>query len=607
MTVHECWSSLNELVGQALLAMGLPADVDLQVPPDPEMGDVGFPAFAYARISRQSPVAIAEQLARQIHVGGLIREARAVKGYVNLFLDMERLGSVVLGEILAKGERFAVPSRKDSERWTIEYSAPNTNKPLHLGHVRNNLLGMSISNLAQYAGYDVLRLNLINDRGIHICKTMLAYQMWGEGKTPADVAVKGDHFVGKLYVRFDREFKAEFQQWKERTGRAMEEDAYFASESKLGALAQDLLRKWEAEDPETRSLWKTMNEWVLGGFEDTYRRMGCRFDEVQYESQTWRQGKGLVLDGLKKGILEEKPDGAVVFPLEKVGLEGEKVLLRGDGTSLYMTQDLGTALERYQRFAPSKMVYVVGDEQLYHFDVLFRVLDALRPGVGALCFHLAYGMVRLPEGRMKSREGTVVDADVLMDELKALALEELSSRSESGMAHHQDMDTTEMGYRAERIAQAALKFFVLKFTPRKSFEYDPKQSIDFTGQTGPYCLYAYARTRSLIRKGGEAEAFDPALVPLLVHPLEQAMLKMLLDYPRLVVRAAQQLDPAKIAECAYTLSAGFARMFTDKTGYPILSCEEPALRRARLMLVNAVGITIRSALSILGIDVLDEM
>lgn len=606
--VHDIWSELRALVAESLAGAGIHESVELIEPPNPEMGHLGFPVMAFAKTLRKAPPLIAQEVASHVPLGGLIRKALPVAGYVNLFLDENVLAKRLLCCILDEGDTFAAGgASRTPQKVVLEYSSPNTNKPLHLGHIRNNLLGLGISNIMSYFGHQLTRVNLINDRGIHICKTMLAYQLWGEGKTPTTESIKGDHYVGSLYVRFDVEFRAEFKAYLEAGGEKMEEEAYFNGPSKLGAAARELLRQWESGDPETRALWATMNKWVYDGFAVTYGRMGCTFDLMQYESQTYTNGKALVQEGLQRGILRTREDGAVVFPLEKIGLEGEKVLLRPDGTSVYMTQDLGTAVVRYDTYHPDQLVYVVGDEQLYHFQVLFQILDHLRPGMGERCHHLSYGMVRLPEGRMKSREGKVVDADDLMDELHAMALEELQNRAADGGTHHGNMSAEELDMRAERIAQAALKFFVFKFTPKKSFEYNPKASIDFVGQTGPYCLYAYARTRSLIRKGAVSTAFDPSLVELLVEPSEAAIVRKLFQFPSVVAWSAANHDPSRVAEYAYDLSAQFARMFTDKTGYPILSCENVEVKQARLMLAQAVGITVRSALALLGIQTLEEM
>lgn len=607
-TVHQLWQRLSANVEQAQRKVGIEEPVEAIQPPSEEFGHLGFPAFSFARQLRRAPQQIAEEIAGKFEPDELIDRVETLKGYVNIFLNQEALARNVLRLIYSQRDQYASAGVPRPEKWVLEYSSPNTNKPLHLGHIRNNLLGLGISNIVSYYGNDVVRVNLINDRGIHICKTMISYKLWGAGVTPDSLGVKGDHLVGDFYVRFDREFKQEYETWKEGRSETLTEDGFFNSEhSALGTQARELLTRWEAGDEETLALWNRMNEWVYAGFRTTYDRMGCVFDQMQYESQTYKLGKALVQEGLERGLFDTRDDGAVVLNLEKVGKEGEKVLLRADGTSVYMTQDIGTAAMRLDQHSPDSLVYVVGDEQIYHFQVLFDILGLLRDDVERQFYHLAYGMVRLPDGKMKSREGKVVDADDLMDELHALAREELLSREAGGRAHVENLSAEDLQIRAEGIAQAALKFFVFRFTPRKSFEYDPKKSIDFTGQTGPYCLYAYARTRSLIRKSGWEAKFDAGLAKHLTHPAEGEVLRQLFAYPLVVARAAEGYDPSKIADYAYGLAAGFARLFTDKTGYPILTCEDESIRNARVMLAGAVGIAIRSALGLLGIDVLEEM
>jgi arginyl-tRNA synthetase len=608
-SIHGLWKRLDEKAKEAQRALGVADPVSPVEPPSEEFGHLGFPVFSLAKELKRNPNDIAREVAERIAPDDLVGRVSSLKGFVNLFFNEEALADAVLREILDRKDAFAAGGTARPERWVLEYSSPNTNKPLHLGHIRNNLLGVAISNLARYFGHDVVKANLINDRGIHICKTMLAYRLWGGERTPEGEGIKGDHFVGSLYVRFENELKKEFQEWRQATGQDLAEDDYFNSHSPLGREVHRLLQEWEQGVPETLALWKQMNRWVLDGFHKTYGRMGCTFDLIQYESETYKLGKEMVARGLEQGLFFRRDDGAVVYRFDGQEGEAEKVLLRPDGTSLYITQDLGTAMSRLERFTPERLVYVVGDEQIYHFKLLFRILGLLSPGRGLeeKCHHLSYGMVRLPEGRMKSREGKVVDADDLMDELYCLAREELTSRSDEGRAHTEGVTEAALAERAEKIAQAALKFFVFRFTPRKSFEYNPKQSIDFNGQTGPYCLYCYARTRSLVRKSGSQPIFRPELAARLTHPWERQVVRKLFTYPLAVGRAAQTLDPSKMADYAFALSSGFARMFTDKIGYPIITCPDEELRQARLMLAEAVGITLRSALALLGIEVLEEM
>jgi len=601
---------LETAVGDALEGLGLDRAVVLAPPPDPGMGDLGFPCFQYAKVLRRAPAQIAAEVAAALGTDEVVGEVSTAGPYVNLRLRLDAVARILLGQTCAAGDRWASGGAAVPAKVMIEYSAPNTNKPLHLGHIRNNLLGLAVSRIAAYHGDDVHTVNLVNDRGIHISKTMVAYDRWGEAATPETAETKGDHFVGRHYVRFDREFKAEYEAWKAgRDGEIPDADAFFNSdESELGREARDLLRKWEAGDEEVLDLWRRMNRWVLDGFKTTYARMGCRFDSYQFESETYKLGKAVVQEGLDRGVFHYRNDRAVVLDLDKVGLEGEKVLLRPDGTSVYMTQDIGTALSRFAEHDPDRLVYVVGDEQLYHFQLLFKILGLVREGLADRCAHLSYGMIRLPEGRMKSREGTVVDADDLMDELHSLAQGEIAARAEAGKAHYDDLDEEERRLRAERIAQAALKFHMFRFTPRKSFEYNPKESIDFNGQTGPYCLYTYARTRSILRKAClDQPTFDAGAAARLGTSQERTVLWGVSELPRVVSEAARLLDPSRVAEYVYTLCKDFNLMFADREGHPIVSCEDAELRRGRLLLTHAVGVTIRGALGLLGIETLEEM
>lgn len=640
-TVAGLQQHVRDRASQALRELGVEQPVELMRPPDPKMGDLGFPCFAYARLLRKAPTLIAQDVAARLKPDAVIQEVVVDKAYVNIRLRARTLFQVVLGQVLKDRERFGADQADGSEHWMVEYSAPNTNKPLHLGHLRNNLLGSSVARILGFYGHHVTRINLVNDRGVHICKSMLAYQQWGEGTDPGRAGMKGDHLVGDFYVLFDKRFTAEYQAWQqseeahqklqqwlqtgpgEAAAQAHQKDpeatlpekkffggyrdSYFNEESVLGRQVRRMLRQWEEGDAEVMELWERLNRWVLEGFDQSYARMGVAFDHVQRESQTYKLGKALVEQGVERGVFTRLADGAVVCDLTQVKKTGEKVLLRSDGTSVYMTQDLGTAMERFDRFALDRLIYVVGDEQRYHFDVLFSILGLLRPGLDQACTHLAYGMIRLPEGKMKSREGTVVDADDLMDEVHRLAREETLARAAEGKAHTEGLDDEELDHRAEHIGMAAIKYFLLKFSPRKSFEYDPKESIDFLGQTGPYCLFNYARTRSLLRKAGGEPSFDPEQVGRLGTERELSLLHLLMEFPPTVARAAESLDPSRIAEYLFELCKSFAFIFTDKANHPIVTCEDGDLRQARLMLVAAVSHTLRAGLGLLGIDVLEEM
>lgn len=649
-------------VAQAFAEMGAAgAPVSLQKPPSPELGDFAVPCFPLAKALRMAPPKIAAELAGRLAPDEILREARAEGGFLNLKLDPGALARVTVGQVLGSGfdpstdRSFASGHAPVKQRVLVEFSSPNTNKPLHLGHVRNNTLGLSVCRILAHAGHDVTAVSLVNDRGVHICKTMLAYQRWGEGTDPARAGRKGDHLVGELYVRFDRELDAEYsawlaspegeaayQAWLERRQAAAEqrqkkgkpgkekepvdqdlrprfkkdfEDEYFNTRSALGREARELLRRWEAGDPEVRALWARMNTWVYDGFDRTYQRLGVRFDRVDYESQTYELGRAVVEDGLARGLFRRLDDGAVVADYDTLGLEGgqspTKVLLRADGTTVYTTQDLGTALQRHDQLRFDRMIYVVGDEQIHHFKVLFALLGLVRPELAHACHHLAYGMVNLPEGKMKSREGKVVDADDLMDEMAELAAEELRTRSEGGRAHAvSGEDEAEIARRAEVIAQAAIKFYLLSFNAASTMTFDPKRSIDFLGKTGPYGLNAYARTRSVIRKAGGAPPVDAetlATLPLLTSDKEQGIVRALMAMPGELRRAEQTLDPSKVVDATFEVARAFNQLYTDKDGHPIVGCQDPARRTARLLLTGAVSCALATGLGLLGIDVLEEM
>ncbi|RAL24797.1 arginine--tRNA ligase [Lujinxingia litoralis] len=641
MRISEIEAHLIELKDKALAAFDIPADVASQIslanPPDPTMGDRGFPVFLLARQLRKGPPQIAQQLVDALQPlvadDPLISEVSAAGPYVNLRLNPAQLANIVISEALDRAADFG-SQVLDGQKIMIEFSAPNTNKPQHLGHVRNNLLGDSVARILDFAGHDITRVNLINDRGIHICKSMLAYQRFGQGETPESAAIKGDHLVGKYYVRFDQAFRQEYADWQHTEAaqarfeawlnspeskdarKAHGDDAqtllpvffsafkdiYFNTLSELGGAARQMLRDWEAGEPQVVALWKTMNQWVFDGFDETYARLGVHFDRVYYESNTYKLGKSIVEEGLNAGNFKKLDDGAVVCDLEALGLQGQKVLLRGDGTSVYMTQDLGTALARFEEYDVERMIYVVGDEQNYHFDVLFRILSMLRPELEGNLNHLSYGMVELPDGKMKSREGRVVDADDLMDEMEALASTAVAER-------YADLSDDEQAHRARVIGLAALKYFILDFSPRSTVQFDPQKSIDFQGRTGPYCLYSYARISSIERRVGgwpnlSGQARDAALESL-TSDLELAVIRQLQDWPRMVETAAAQLSPGRITEALFNLSKAFSTLYND-ADHRIVDLEGPR-KDGLLLLARAVQNALGAGLSLLGIETLNEM
>ena len=655
--IEQIESHLSGRLEQAFEAVGAGgAPVVLQRPPRPELGDFAVPCFPLAKVLRQPPPKIAAQIADALDPDELMAEVSSDGGFLNIRLDPGALSRITLGQVLAESEAgdplggFGHGHAPEPHTYLVEFSSPNTNKPLHLGHVRNNTIGLAICRMLAHAGHDVHSVSLVNDRGVHICKTMIAYQKWASDETPESQEQKGDHFVGDLYVKFDKELDREFNLWfdsdeglarfeawyeafrearhklagkksKKTKGQGKTpcerfassiEDDYFNTISPLGAETRQLLRRWEAEDEEVRALWKTMNSWVFAGFDETYERMGVRFDSVDYESETYLLGRSVVEEGLDRGLFHALDDGAVVCDYENLGMKGmqnpHKILLRGDGTTVYTTQDLGTALKRYEEIGFERMIYVVGDEQKHHFQVLFSLLGLLRPELADACHHLAYGMVNLPEGKMKSREGKVVDADNLFDEMAKLAAEELRSRAQAGRAHAvEGEDEDEIARRAEVIAQGAIKFFLLSFNAASTMTFDPKRSIDFLGRTGPYCLNAFARTNQIQAKAGGRPELDPEVLRRLTSEREQSVIRALMAMPGELQRAAESLDPSKVVDATYEVARAFNQLYTDKDGHPIVDCDNPELRAARLHLTHAVGQALTTGLHLLGIDALKEM
>lgn len=554
-------------------------------------GDLTVVVFPLLRMSRKSPEATASEIGEWLVANvPAIEKYNAVKGFLNLTVSPAYwLGR--LHEIASDADFGFRKAGPDSDLVMVEYSSPNTNKPLHLGHVRNNLLGYSLSQILKANGHKVIKTNIVNDRGIHICKSMLAWKKWGEGATPESTGKKGDHLIGDFYVAFDKHYKAEVKEIAARENISEEEAE---KKSPLMAEAREMLRRWEAADPEVRELWKMMNGWVYAGFDETYRRLGVDFDKIYYESDTYLEGKDLVLGGLEKGIMFRKEDGSVWADLTNDGLD-HKLLLRADGTSVYMTQDIGTAKLRYQDYPIDKMIYVVGNEQNYHFQVLSILLDRLGFKWGKDLTHFSYGMVELPEGKMKSREGTVVDADDLIDTMVA-------SAAEMGAERFAEMPAEESAEIARIVGLGALKYFLLKVDPRKNMLFNPKESIDFNGNTGPFIQYTYARIRSVLRK---AEGFDPAATPQCEpNAKESVLIRKVADFPSVVAEAGRNYSPAVVANYAYDLAKEYNQFYHD---YSILREENPARRELRLLLSYTVARTLKGAMSLLGIEMPERM
>ena len=557
-------------------------------------GNLTVVVFPWVKAARKSPEAVGNEIGQWlVENEPAVAAFNVVKGFLNITIEPRFWNGVL--DAIAKDPTFGF--RADDENSPlvmVEYSSPNTNKPLHLGHVRNNLLGYSLAEILKACGNRVVKTNIVNDRGIHICKSMLAWKKWHNGQTPESTGMKGDHLIGDCYVDFDRHYKAEVADLMAQ-GKTQEEAE---AASPLMAEAREMLRLWEAGDPEVRRLWEKMNGWVYAGFDETYTRMGVNFDKIYYESDTYLEGKAKVLEGLEKGLMYRREDGSVWADLTPEGLD-HKLLLRSDGTSVYMTQDIGTAKMRYADYPIDKMIYVVGNEQNYHFQVLSLLLDRLGFEWGKDLVHFSYGMVELPTGKMKSREGTVVDADDLMDTMVAEA-----RRVSDEMGKIQGLDEAEKDAVAETVGLGALKYFLLKVDPRKNMMFNPAESIDFNGNTGPFIQYAYARMRSVLRKAAEAGHTIGAYSGVTPGEREIALIQRLGDFPNVVAEAGRSYSPALIANYAYDLVKEYNQFYHD---CPILRENDPATLSLRLELTAVTARTVAAAMGLLGIKVPERM
>ena len=585
-------AALKALYGQEVA----PEKIQLQKTRKEFEGDFTLVVFPFLQMSRKKPEDTAQEIGAYLtDTQPFISSFNVVKGFLNLAIAPQ-FWIDLLKEIDNDNEWGLTAATESSPLVMVEYSSPNTNKPLHLGHIRNNLLGYALSNILAANGNRVVKTNIVNDRGIHICKSMLAWQKWGNGETPASSGKKGDHLIGDYYVAFDKHYKAELSELM--AGGMTKEEAEAASP--LMAEAREMLVKWEAGDKEVRALWETMNGWVYEGFDETYRKLGVGFDKIYYESDTYLVGKETVLEGLEKGVFYRRPDESVWADLSGDGLD-EKLLLRSDGTSVYMTQDIGTAQLRFRDYPIDKMVYVVGNEQNYHFQVLSLLLDKLGFSWGKGLVHFSYGMVELPEGKMKSREGTVVDADDLMEEMINTAretAEELGSKLD-GLTAEEAADVNRI------IGLGALKYFMLKVDARKNMLFNPKESIDFNGNTGPFIQYTYARTRSIERKAAEAGVVvEGAASPDAISEKECSLIRLLNQYPNVVRQAGSDYSPSGIANYAYELAKGYNQFYHD---FSILREEDATKKAFRILLTRNVGKIIKSAMNLLGIEVPERM
>lgn len=555
-------------------------EVPLENPPDPEMGDLGFPMFMFAKKFRKGPPVIAREVAEILSGDVELAEYGRVQSqgpYVNVFVSREKATESVLKNILLSPESYGKTNSLSGRKIMIEFSSPNTNKPLHLGHLRNDALGESVSRILKFLGAEVYKVCIINNRGVHICKSMLAYKKFGNNETPESLGVKSDRFVGDFYVKFAK--------WASEDPGAEEE-------------AQEMLRKWEAGDPDTVALWKKMNNWAVSGMERTYKRTGVSFDKYYFESDTYLLGKDAIAKGLEEKIFYKDEEGTTWVDLTEENLD-KKVLLRKDGTSVYITQDIGTAIQRHNDWPFDQLVYVVGSEQIYHFKVLFLVLKKLGYSWADMLYHLSYGMVNLPEGRMKSREGTVVDADDLIDSLRDMAVEEIKVKNrEEAVGDINDV--------AEKIALGALHYFLLQVTPSKDMLFNPKESLSFNGDTGPYLQYMGARITSVLKKAESSPSVQGAVsdYSLLDEEYEWELLKLLAKFPDVVDEAGRNMDPSRIALYLYELSKGFSRFYHE---CPILDEKNPVLSKTRLDLAKAVLVVLKNAMNLVMIPFLESM
>ena len=567
------------------------AQIQLQKTRPEFEGNITLVVFPFVKAARKAPAQVAAEIGEKMKAdgSGLIASFNAVQGFLNLVID-DTFWVKQLQDIDSEAEYGRQPKR--NKLMMVEYSSPNTNKPLHLGHVRNNLLGYSIAQIQEANGWNVVKTNIVNDRGIHICKSMLAWLKFGNGETPETSGKKGDHLIGDYYVRFDKEYKAQIAELMA----AGKDEETAKREAPLMLEAQEMLRKWEANDPEIRGLWAKMNEWVYAGFDETYKRMGVAFDKIYYESNTYLEGKSEVEKGLKSGQFYRREDGSVWADLAKDGLD-EKLLLRSDGTSVYMTQDIGTAKLRFQDYPIDKMVYVVGNEQEYHFKVLSILLDRLGFPFGKELVHFSYGMVELPNGKMKSREGTVVDADDLMDKM----VEDAKEISKDKVNTLQGITPEEADEIARKVGLGALKYFILKVDPRKNMLFNPAESIDFNGNTGPFIQYTYARIKSVLRK---AESLEPSAISNQLEEKELGLIQRLCEYPATVRTAGDEFSPAVICNYAYALACDFNSFYHDLS---ILNEPDAEKRALRLLLAKNVAKVLQSAMALLGIEMPERM
>ncbi len=592
---HFLSSSLSPIINELFGLTTNPNDIILQKTKKEFEGDYTLVTFPYIKAAKATPEKTGELIGEQLlkHHSS-VTQFNVVKGFLNFSLSNDFW--LTEYKSISQMSNYGIKEANSSgKQIMLEYSSPNTNKPLHLGHVRNNLLGYSVATIIKTQGHEVIKVNLVNDRGIHICKSMIAWKLFGNGETPQSTGMKGDHLVGKYYVEFDKAYKKEIQTLID--GGATKEEA--EKQAPIMLQTQEMLLKWEANDPDTIDLWKMMNGWVYDGFGVSYKKLGVDFDKMYYESNTYLLGKEVVQEGLTKGIFYKKDNGSICIDLTNEGLD-EKVVLRSDGTSVYITQDMGTAIERFKEFPKiNQMIYTVGNEQDYHFKVLFKILAKLGYSWANECYHLSYGMVELPEGKMKSREGTVVDADDLMDGMVATAKE---TTKELGKV--EGFTTEELETLYQTIGMGALKYFILKVDPKKKMLFDPKESIDFNGHTGPFIQYTHARIKSILRK------FEGNLQSILIsdhitlHEKEKELIKLQYEFPYILEESAKTFNPAVVANYIYELTKLFNQFYNE---CPVLKEENNTIKEFRIKLIDSTASIIKNGMTCLGIDVPERM
>ncbi len=592
--LKKAWKEAIEKELKSYIGSESIAPLAIGQPPKPEMGDIAFSFFAYAKVVGKNPALIAKDIEARLgedHPAGKI----IISGpYLNVAFDICALAEEIANSVKSEGDSYGASKAQEGKKIMVEFSCPNTNKPLHLGHMRNDSIGQSVSSLLKSQGANVMKVNLINNRGVHICKSMLAYKLFGNGETPDTTGEKGDHFVGRYYVRFATWEKEVEKEKKDNPG-IVDEPGFVDPDSE----AQAMLKKWEEGDPEVIDLWKRMNKWTLDGLAKSYKDMGISFDKYYYESETYKLGKDQVLKGLDMGVFEREEDGSVQVDLSPIKLD-KKVLLRKDGTTLYMTQDIGTAVRRHEDWPFDSLIYVVGSEQIYHFKVLFYVLGLLGYDWAKELHHLSYGMVNLPNGKMKSREGTVVDADDLLSELKELAKKEIIEKGRENAVS--DVDKT-----ASAIALGALNYYLLQVTPTKDMVFNPEESISFNGNTGPYLQYTCARISSIMRKFEEIKKnFDGVKLDGKLFSVddERALLKLIADFPEYVRKASDGYDPSIIASYLYEIAKTFSHYYHDNR---ILNADSNELVYARIALCSMVLQVMKNGFALIGIPFLEAM